>query len=379
MHASLTELLENLKPGLLWVSAAGVVRYANADAAARTGLGVGRKLGDPELARAVATAVSSQVPRTATLLGNPAQAGGAAPQLKCRIVPGLSADDAFVLIAPDASADHGTAFDNLLQVIRSDLHDPLLAANEALLLARNGATDAHGVDTLCDTVDEVLQTLRKLVDLADLWSSSALLDNERIEPWPLLKKVWAEVEPMAVARSIKVRFRAHGDADQLAPVYGSETWLARVFVECLESALRSARRGSALLIEHRQMGPRLMIVFRDCAVFAPLSPGAVEMSGRSAGKATAAPRLQAREQIGLKLCQHIVALHGGQLREEQDDGVRNFLIDLPTGAPHHAGDSPLDITQAQHYARDLAALMARARIAGVAAATPHLATTGRAN
>ena len=32
MHASLTELLENLKPGLLWVSREGVVRYANGDA-----------------------------------------------------------------------------------------------------------------------------------------------------------------------------------------------------------------------------------------------------------------------------------------------------------------------------------------------------------
>ena len=28
MHASLAELLENLKPGLLWVTRDGVVRYA---------------------------------------------------------------------------------------------------------------------------------------------------------------------------------------------------------------------------------------------------------------------------------------------------------------------------------------------------------------
>ena len=72
-------------------------------------------------------------------------------------------------------------------------------------------------------------------------------------------------------------------------------------------------------------------------------------------------RLASRDLIGLKLCQQIVAQHGGQLREEHDDGQRNFLIDLPTGAPFRTEVSAADIAQAQAYARDLAALMARRR------------------
>ena len=38
MHASRAELLEDLKPGLLWVTRDGVARDANAAAGARTGL-----------------------------------------------------------------------------------------------------------------------------------------------------------------------------------------------------------------------------------------------------------------------------------------------------------------------------------------------------
>ena len=38
MHATLAELLEDLKSGLLWVNRDGVVRYANGDASTRTGL-----------------------------------------------------------------------------------------------------------------------------------------------------------------------------------------------------------------------------------------------------------------------------------------------------------------------------------------------------
>ena len=69
-------------------------------------------------------------------------------------------------------------------------------------------------------------------------------------------------------------------------------------------------------------------------------------------------------QIGFKLCQHIVSLHGGWLREENEDGLRNFLIDLPTGAPHrNTAQGQIDVEQAQRYAADRATLMARARIA----------------
>ena len=46
-----------------------------------------------------------------------------------------------------------------------------------------------GVDALCGSIDELLLTLNKLVDLASVWGSTALLANDRIEPWPLLQQV----------------------------------------------------------------------------------------------------------------------------------------------------------------------------------------------
>ena len=90
------------------------------------------------------------------------------------------------------------------------------------------------------------------------------------------------------------------------------------------------------------------------------------METGSRAAAASAARLASRDMIGLKLCQQIVAQHGGQLREEHDDGQRNFLIDLPTGAPFRNEATAMDIAQAQVYARDLAALMARRRDSRVA-------------
>ena len=118
MHSTLSELLENLKTGLLWVTRDGVVRYANADAANRTGLAPGRKLFDPDLLRSVTEVVAHSVPRLTKTVGVAAQPGGALPELSCRVLPGLARDDAFVLIGNDGQSDAGTAYDNPRQVIR---------------------------------------------------------------------------------------------------------------------------------------------------------------------------------------------------------------------------------------------------------------------
>lgn len=366
MHASLAELLENLKSGLLWVARDGEVRYANADAGMRTGLATGRRLFDPDLMRAVAASVAGRVPRTVSAVGLPAAPGDAPTELKCRVIPGMAKDDAFILISPAAGQDGSAAFENLMQAIRSDLREPLRQTQAALSRLRVHQDLQPDHAALGEGLEQLLTVTDRLVELASLWDSSSLLANDRIELWPLLQRVWGEVEPLALQRGVKVRFRAQTETAGLAALYGSERWLGRVFQECLEAALRGTRRDGLLDIEHRQLGPRAIVVFRDSGVFSARnvrSEGVELDSGRKAVKGAPAvkPVLAVRDQIGLKLCQHIVALHGGQLREEEEDGLRNFLIDLPTGAPHRADEAAIDVAQAQQYARDLSALMTRAR------------------
>lgn len=52
---------------------------------------------------------------------------------------------------------------------------------------------------------------------------------------------------------------------------------------------------------------------------------------------------------------------GGPLHEEEEDGMRNFLVDQPNGALHRAHEAAIDVAQAQQCAGDLSALMNRAR------------------
>ena len=278
-------------------------------------------------------------------------------------MPGFAKDDVFILIAPDPSKDKDVAFDNLMQVLKSDLGEPLKAAQTRLSHVRESrdGSPKGEIDDLCDSVGELTALMDRVSDLAAIWGSGALLDNDRIELWDLLMKAWAKAEPLALSRGVEVTFKSEVPNEQLPAMYGSQHWLMKVFQECIGAAVRSTRTGATLTIEHRQMGPRALIIFRDSGVFATNQAGAEALprTGQRHRGRTVGP--QGRDYIGLRLARQIVALHGGALREENEAGVRNFLIDLPTGAPHRLEQTQLDIAQAQRYAKDLAALMARAR------------------
>jgi len=359
MHASFFELLDNVKLGLLWVTLDGVVRHANADASARTGLGIGHRLSDVDLTRAVVDVISRGEPRALIANGLRRQDGRPHGGLKCRVIPGLAGDDAFLLMAPEDEQDAETDFDNLMQAIRTEVRNPLRQVKAALALSesRGEATDEQ--TAMHDGVQQLLGVVDRLVELATLWHSEAMLENDRIELWPMLQQIWGDVEPLAMQRGVQVRFRPQTEVSSLVTLYGSERWIGHVFRECLEAAVRSAPRDGVIDIEHRQLGPRALVLLRDCGVLAthPARTDAVETPLDTHAQALQAP---IQDLIGLRLCKRIVLLHGGRLREENEGGTRSFLIELPTGAPNHIGQAQLAMSQAQAYAKDLAALMKRA-------------------
>lgn len=139
-------------------------------------------------------------------VGTHAASGDTPSELKCCAIPGVAADDAFVLVQPEPGSDNGAGFDRLMQDIRTEVREPLLA-------------------------------------------------DDRIELLRLLQKAWAEVDPPALQRGVKLRLCAQTEASRLATPCGSEKWLSRVFQECQESAVRGTRRDGLLDIEHRQLGP----------------------------------------------------------------------------------------------------------------------------
>ena len=356
-------LFEGQNEGLLWLSADGRIKFANALATTLSGLKAGQNLPDGRLRQAVQLIAQGKLDKPLEMEFEPPP--GARPLLHARATPALDPGNAFVFLSPPKAYGEPLAMANLMTVIRTDLSDQLKKLGRGLYAARDGG-DVKQVSEAINLNNDVIDTLARLVDLSALWESESLLAEDRIEVWTLLQESWAKARPFAETRRVTVRLISQLELNCSPVIYGSAFWVHRVITESLQAALRAASPGATIDIELRQMGPRVLVVFRNSGMWAALARGAVILNDATdrASKKPSGPRpvVDPKDLIGLHLCERIISLHGGQLREEVDGDLRNFLIDLPTGAPHREShDAAMDSAQAQRYAADLSALMARGR------------------
>ena len=191
--------------------------------------------------------------------------------------------------------------------------------------------------------------------LSDVWTSNKLIDNERIELWNLVQTVWEQVRPFAQRRGITVVFRSLQDVQDLPTIYGSKFWLTKAIEECLQMVVRMSKDRASITVEHKQLGPRALINIHNSSGFDKNLSNSTVLGSIKKDVAS-----RARQNfIGVELAQHILAIHGGSLREDKSEN--QFIIDVPTGAPMNMDAAQLEIQQARRYAEDLAALMARSR------------------
>ena len=208
-------------------------------------------------------------------------------------------------------------------------------------------------------IQEVLQALDKLLDLAGLGTAAHCWPPTASSCGRCCNRSGANCNCcIAIQRGIKVRFQSQDETTQSRHAL----WQRDLAAPCLHGvpgvALRTAPRGSALVIEHRQLGPRALIVFRDSGCSRPTSAASSSRPSLNLGAnqpSPCKPRASGSASSSAGMC----SLHGGQLRR---GGRRQPLPDRPAHRrPARSTDPQNDIAQAQRYASDLAALMARAR------------------
>lgn len=352
MNRSLHTLFEALAQGFVWVGRDLRVRHANRLAQRLLGLAAGASLAEGPLTPALRKVLAGQ---TVPDLRLP-HPGDPSRRLAVRVMAGLGSDDCMVFLdGGDGPNDAG--LDNFLSAVRAELLGPFEAWRLALSQAQKLRRDP-AVQPLLEQGEALAETLAHLLELGWLWSGERLVGEDRVEVRTLIDQAWTAVQPLAGSRRLRVRVAGEDARAEQAAVYGSATWLGRVLQETLARAVRQAEPGGTLDLELTALGPRLTLVLRDCGPFPP--PRTAErVLPADPGAAGARPAL--REQLGQKLVERVLALHGGSLREEPDGKLRSLILELPIGAPSDDLAASLQAAQVERYAADLASLLAERR------------------
>lgn len=326
---------------------------------------------DPQIRHQVRQVLASQLTESVTLRVQVHGDQGVS-ELDCAFPARPIAGLAVMLITPvnaagpaattDAPADTASperlSLPQIMQLLRSEIVPPM---QSVLARAHEAASDPK---SLADGVKHLSDRLTRLIDLVDVFGDDALVGEDRVLLPDLLRAVCTELLPLTRARGVSVLIE--DQQGELPPVYGSRRLLQRAVHECLHNAIEHARGGVAdsqpvaVRVGFAVSGQHLQMVVRSLGAVtaAVLNRHAATLFRPTPGLPPASSAHGLR--IGLPLAQRILQLHEGHLRIDDEDGELAVRLELPTGAParnHHH----LDLLQAQIYAEDLSALIARSR------------------
>jgi nitrogen-specific signal transduction histidine kinase len=276
--------------------------------------------------------------------------------------PTAEADPAeSALVAP--AGDQRLSLQQIMELLRSELLPPVQD-----VLAHTRATPIpEPMLGLKDSLLGLTERLDRLVDLVDVFGEDVLIGDERMMMVDLVRSTCMELSPLIRSKSVSIVF--NGDKDDLPPIYGSGRLIRRALLECVHNAVLHARseinpsQQVGVEIGFRASGQHLLVSIVNMGALsaAALNRHAASLFKPAAldnGKPDTAPPVM---RIGLPLAQHILGMHRGRLRVEQEsDQELNVMLELPTGAPRRSTHH-LDMLQAQIYAEDLSKLLARGR------------------
>ena len=232
-----------------------------------------------------------------------------------------------------------------LSVMSHEIRTPMNAVIGAthLLHAENPRPDQlDNLETLRFSAENLLVIINDILDYSKIEAGKVELEYRPVRLADLFQRVTRSLQPRAQAQGLDLRVEIDPALEQ--PLRLDSTRMSQVLLNLLNNGLKFTERGEVVLSAQRlgEEGDlvRLRIAVRDTGIgIAPEDQQRVFETFTQANSATT--RRYGGTGLGLTICKHLVALHGGQLQVESTPGLGStFFFDLqletaPAPEPEH--------------------------------------------
>lgn len=362
MHARAHDIFNRLSDALVVFARDGRVRFANRAAVEAVGVRAGESMPAHPAWAEIARRLDGTLPAELDVAGfAPVPVSGGT--LLASIAP-----SEFVLVLRLRDAD--TGFENALTTLRTLLDDGASTTLREVRRELDRLTDELGEDTLdaerlarcrraaLASVAALSGRLERVGTLFELSLQGPLASQDRIEVPELARRALRQLDRSGHRSGARIAFDP--GAAELGPVYGSEKWLERAFVEVFAHALEATDAGSDVAVKMCQRGAMVVVELAPATSDGPFS------RPRASARPPRRPAPPDEREIGLDIVRRVVEAHGGRVLLRQDlDGLIAIVLELPSGAPAQP-DEGVSRAQLERYALDLAKLV---RAAGVTTAS----------
>lgn len=365
MSATLQILVDSVDEGMLIISPEGLVRLTNQAASHLFPVVVGKSFPAEELLKHVSAVVRGYAHLPLEFEMDAPTPSGHGDRLRLKLLESPVGGGYLLMIRNiSESARFENVMANFANLMSVELGTPMKQFSQKMFgLLAACVSDMEKRAALSDEMratlrmgEEVLGRMTQLATFAQVFSKSPILASERLPLMSLINALLDRVKPLMEERNIKLKVLTL--PSELPVIYGSRDWLVEALYGYVEHLVKNCRVRSDLELQMRPFGNFVSLQIRNHGRALPKQLEVRKTTPFSRPEGDGESNLG----LGLVLCKHIVELHRGHLRLDQEDGdITAFSLELPAGAPAETINPDLGAEQAKRYAKDLTQLMQRQR------------------
>jgi signal transduction histidine kinase len=221
---------------------------------------------------------------------------------------------------------------NFLSVVSHELKTPLHSIKgfvEIILMGKTGEINELQRDflgTVRQQTDSLQRQINDLLEFSRLESGQVKLYVEEVALPALVTRVLEKLSPLAQERELSIDNRLPPD---FASVEGDRLRLEQVLTNLVENGVKFTPAGGLVAVEGVDLGDHVEVTVCDSGVGVPVTERE-RIFDRFYQVDSGAARAYRGAGLGLTICKHIVAYHGGRIwvDDNQPQGSR-FHVVLP--------------------------------------------------